>query len=51
MTCSKCEDLSSHSIIVHEGEPPKDPKEKDKRGVRVIRFCKEHWRDIEKHLP
>lgn len=49
--CSKCDDPSSHAILVYEGDPPKDAQDKDKRGVRVIRFCPIHWSEVAKLLP
>lgn len=52
MDCSKCSEPSERSILVHnKGEPEPKPDEKDRRGVRIIRFCKGHWLEIEKLLP
>lgn len=50
--CSKCEDPAVKSILVHnDGDPKPEPEEKDRRGVRVIRFCRTHWSEIAKLLP
>lgn len=53
-TCSRdqCESASEHSIFVrNESDPPPQPGEKDKRGVRIVRFCKSHWRELMDFLP
>lgn len=52
MTCSKCDDPSVRSILIrNEADPKPPPGEKDRRGVRVIRFCANHWTEMEKLLP
>lgn len=51
VACSKCEEPSAHSIFVRStDQPPPPPNEKDNRGVRVIRFCKTHWKELEAFL-
>lgn len=53
MTCSKCEEPSTKSILVYTEPAPQliDPKDKDLRGVQVVRFCKTHWAEVEALLP
>lgn len=51
MKCSKCEEPSAQAIMVLKGDPPADPKEKDIRGMQIIRFCEGHWAEVEELLP
>jgi hypothetical protein len=51
--CSKCDKPSTHSIFVRNTTlppPPPDQKDKDTRGVRVVRFCDAHWDELEEFL-
>jgi hypothetical protein len=53
MDCIKCEEPAVRSIMVHnrDVDDPPPPDEKDRKGVRVVRLCKTHWREIERLLP
>jgi hypothetical protein len=52
MSCSKCDDPAVRSILIHneDGDPP-PPGQKDRRGVKVLRFCAKHWAEIKALLP
>lgn len=49
-TCSKCKEPPSRAIVVYDDEPP-PTGEKDTRDVRIVRFCKGHWSEVEALLP
>lgn len=49
-TCSKCKNPSVRAIVVYDSEPP-PIGEKDTRDVRIVRFCKGHWSEVEALLP
>lgn len=54
MTCSKCDEPSTHSVLVREGDLPNpyDPKgkDKDKSGMYVLAYCDDHWATIRELL-
>lgn len=51
MDCSKCGKPSAHSVLVRKGNPGANvPGDKDRRGVYVVPFCEDHWRELEKFL-
>lgn len=53
--CCKCKEPSEHAIQIRHGDlpDPYDPetKKKDKTGIRVYRFCKKHWREVQAVVP
>lgn len=49
-TCSKCQEPPARAIVVYDDEPP-PTGEKDTRDVRIVRFCKGHWSEVEALLP
>lgn len=51
VTCTKCEEPATNSIFMRNtADPAPPPDQKDHRGVKVIRFCKTHWRKLEEFL-
>lgn len=50
LTCSKCKEPPKRAIVVYNQEPP-PVGEKDLRDVRIIRFCVNHWGELEPLLP
>lgn len=50
LTCSKCKEPPKRSIVVYDEDPP-PIGEKDLRNARIVRFCKNHWREIEPLIP
>lgn len=51
MDCSKCPNPAAHHITVRRKDPKPEPGQRDARGLRIIRFCEDCWRVLERLLP
>lgn len=50
--CSNdCKAPVHRALIIPSDEQPPPPGQKDQRGVRIVRFCKDCWSEFKEFLP